>query len=134
MDPINTTSYQAWYEPVLRRCSCQSSSKFWSKNGLRSDIRASNSENFFREYICSNNKSATLNGCCITADHQEKKFDVAYVIAKEHVPFRKMKLMCELEERYGVDWAGQLESKYVKQWRGGLLATKHSHVKLMQVI
>ena len=32
------------YELVLQRCSCQTSSKFWSKNGLKSDFRASNSE------------------------------------------------------------------------------------------
>ena len=29
----------------------------------------------------------------------KRKFDVAFVIAKEHLPFTKMKPLCELEER-----------------------------------
>ena len=33
----------------------------------------------------------------------KRKFDVAFVIAKEHFPFTKMKLLCELEERHEVE-------------------------------
>ena len=33
----------------------------------------------------------------------KRKFDIAFVIAKEHLPFMKMKPLCELQERHGVD-------------------------------
>ena len=33
----------------------------------------------------------------------KRKFDVAYIIAKENLSFAKMKSICELEERYGTD-------------------------------
>ena len=32
----------------------------------------------------------------------KRKFDVAYIIAKENIAFTKMKPLCELEERHGV--------------------------------
>ena len=32
-----------------------------------------------------------------------KKFDISYMIAKEKLAFTKMKRICELEERHGVD-------------------------------
>ena len=33
----------------------------------------------------------------------KRKFDIVFVIAKEHLPFTKMKPLCELEERHGVE-------------------------------
>ena len=33
----------------------------------------------------------------------KKKFDLAYVMAKENIAFTKMKPLCQLEERHGVD-------------------------------
>ena len=33
----------------------------------------------------------------------EKKFDISFVLAKEHIPFLKYPASHELEERYGVD-------------------------------
>ena len=33
----------------------------------------------------------------------KKKFDISYMIAKEKLAFTKMKPICELEERHGVD-------------------------------
>ena len=33
----------------------------------------------------------------------KRKFDIAYLIAKENLAFSKMKPLCELEERHGVD-------------------------------
>ena len=32
-----------------------------------------------------------------------RKFDLAYVMAKENIAFTKMKPLCQLEERHGVD-------------------------------
>ena len=37
-----------------------------------------------------------------TRDKTKRKFDVAYLIAKEKLPFTKMASICELEERHGV--------------------------------
>ena len=33
----------------------------------------------------------------------KRKFDLAYVMAKENIAFAKMKPLCQLEERHGVD-------------------------------
>ena len=33
----------------------------------------------------------------------KRKFDLAYVMAKENIAFTKMKPLCQLEERHGVD-------------------------------
>ena len=35
-------------------------------------------------------------------DQTKKKFDVAYMMAKEKMAFTKMKPLCELEKRHGV--------------------------------
>jgi len=39
----------------------------------------------------------------VALERTKKKFDVAYFIAKEGLAFTKMKSLCELEERHGVD-------------------------------
>ena len=39
----------------------------------------------------------------VALERTRKKFDVAYFIAKEGLAFTKMKSICELEERHGVD-------------------------------
>ena len=33
-----------------------------------------------------------------------RKFDIAYMISKENLPFTKMKAVCELEERHGAEF------------------------------
>ena len=33
----------------------------------------------------------------------KRKFDIAYMIAKENIAFSKMAALCELQERHGVD-------------------------------
>ena len=38
-----------------------------------------------------------------TCTRTKRKFDVAYMIAKENLPFTRMKAMCELEERHGAE-------------------------------
>ena len=38
-----------------------------------------------------------------TLDTMRKKFDIAYFIAKEGLPFTKMAPLCQLEERHGVN-------------------------------
>ena len=38
-----------------------------------------------------------------TCEQMKRKFDIAYTIAKEMLAFTKMKTLCELEERHGVD-------------------------------
>ena len=41
-----------------------------------------------------------------TREKTKKKFDIAYMMAKEKLAFAKMKCICELEERHGMDLAG----------------------------
>ena len=41
-----------------------------------------------------------------TRERTKKKFDIAYMMAKEKLAFAKMKCICELEEWHGVDLAG----------------------------
>ena len=38
------------------------------------------------------------------------KFDIAYFIAKERMAFTKMKPLCDLEERHGVDLGAQYKN------------------------
>lgn len=38
-----------------------------------------------------------------TQARMKRKFNIAYMIAKENLPFTKMKAVCELEERHGAD-------------------------------
>ena len=38
-----------------------------------------------------------------TREQPKRKFDIAYTIAREMLAFTKMKTLCELEERHGVD-------------------------------
>ena len=38
-----------------------------------------------------------------TWEQTKCKFDIAYTIAREALAFTKMKILCELEERHGVD-------------------------------
>ena len=40
----------------------------------------------------------------------KRKFEVAYFIAKENLAFMKMKPLCELEQRYGVDLGEKYKS------------------------
>ena len=44
--------------------------------------------------------AALLAATCTRTKH---KFDVAYMIAKENLPFTRMKAMCELEEQHGAE-------------------------------
>ena len=39
----------------------------------------------------------------LTRARLKQKFDIAYLIAKEKMSFKKMKLLCELEERHEVE-------------------------------
>ena len=39
----------------------------------------------------------------VTLERTKKKFDIAYFIAKEGLAFTKMKALCDLQERHGVD-------------------------------
>ena len=39
----------------------------------------------------------------ITQVQMKRKFDIAYMTAKENMSFTKMRAMCALEERHGVD-------------------------------
>ena len=52
-----------------------------------------------REYAPIAIMSATLKIDPASQLTVKRKFDVAFVIAKEHLPFMKMKPLCELEER-----------------------------------
>ena len=38
-----------------------------------------------------------------TLEQTKRKFDIAYFIAKEGLAFTKMKALCDLQERHGVD-------------------------------
>ena len=38
-----------------------------------------------------------------TQARMKRKFDIAYMIAKENMSFTKMKAVCTLEERHGAD-------------------------------
>ena len=38
-----------------------------------------------------------------TREQMKRKFDIAYTIAREALAFTKLKILCELEERHGVD-------------------------------
>ena len=38
-----------------------------------------------------------------TREQTKRKFDIAYMIAKENLPFTKMKAVCGLEERHGAE-------------------------------
>ena len=42
----------------------------------------------------------------LTRTRLKRKFDISYLIAKEKMSFKKMKLLCDLEERHGVDIGG----------------------------
>lgn len=39
----------------------------------------------------------------VVKEHMKRKFDISYIIAKEHLPFIKYSAIHELEERHGVD-------------------------------
>jgi len=42
----------------------------------------------------------------------KRKFEIAYLIAKEKMPFKKMKSLCDLEERHGVDVGGSYRNDH----------------------
>ena len=39
----------------------------------------------------------------VTRVKLKQKFDIAYLIAKENMAFKKMKPLCDIEEKHGVD-------------------------------
>lgn len=48
----------------------------------------------------------------LTRVRLKRKFDIAYLIAKEKMSFKKMKLLCDLEERHGVDIGGSYRNNH----------------------
>ena len=48
----------------------------------------------------------------LTRARLKRKFDFAYLIAKEKMSFKKMKLLCDLEERHGVDIGGSYRNDH----------------------
>ena len=48
----------------------------------------------------------------LTRARLKRKFEIAYLIAKEKMPFKKMKSLCDLEERHGVDVGGSYRNDH----------------------
>ena len=48
----------------------------------------------------------------LTRARLKRKFEIAYLIAKEKMSFKKMKTLCDLEERHGVDIGGSYHNDH----------------------
>ena len=48
----------------------------------------------------------------LTSARLKRKFEIAYLIAKEKMSFKKMKTLCDLEERHGVDIGGSYRNDH----------------------
>ena len=76
-----------------------------------------------------------------TLDQTKKKFDIAYMMAKEKMAFTKMKPLCELEERHGVrlgsgyknDHACATFTGYIAQEQQEILQTALTKAKFFSI-
>ena len=68
-----------------------------------------------------------------TREKTKKKFDIAYMMAKEKLAFAKMKCICELEERHGVDLAGGYKNDHACSTFTSYIAREQQEILLGEI-